>query len=325
MLNKITLQVARIWALPLLAVLFLASCQKMGPVPPPWKNQAKKKTIWEVASSDGRFSLLKAAVARTGLVPALNDKKANLTVFAPTDDAFRAAGFRTVADIAKAPVEVLKSILLYHVVGDEVFATEIPQAANTPVSSLNGQPLYVTRTSAGNVFVNGVKVIIADIDCSNGVIHVVDRVLIPAPGNIVALASGNPNLSFLVAAVIRAGATGTDVAAILSSDGPFTVFAPTNQAFAAAGLTSVEVINNADPAFLLNVLAYHVIAGARVFSSDLVDGADVPTFQGGTLEISLGSGARVKGNANATASNITITDLLATNGVVHVIDQVLLP
>lgn len=325
MLNKITLKNARHWVAFVLVSLFFIGCQKMGPIPPPWKNQAKKKTIWEVAVSDSRFSLLKAAVARTGLVPALNDKKANLTVFAPTNDAFKAAGFNTVSDIAKAPVEVLKSILLYHVVGDEVFAAEIPQASNTPVSSLNGQPLYITRTNSGNVFVNGVKVIIADIDCVNGVIHVVDRVLLPAPGNIVALAASNADLSLLVAAVIKSGETGTDVAAILSSDGPFTVFAPTNQAFAAAGLGTVDAINQADPAFLLNVLAYHVIAGARVFSADLVDGSAVPTFQGGTLEISLGSGATVKGSGNDTVSTITATDLLATNGVVHIIDQVLLP
>ncbi|KYP16257.1 fasciclin domain-containing protein [Flavihumibacter sp. CACIAM 22H1] len=325
MLNKTIVQTVCRWALPLLAILFITGCQKMGPIPPPWKNQAKKKTIWELASSDGRFSLLKAAVARAGLVPALNDKKARLTVFAPTDDAFKAAGYKTVADIAKAPADALKSILLYHFISDELFAAEIPQASNTPVRSENGQPLYVTRTNAGNVFINGVKVIIADIDCSNGVIHVVDRVLIPAPGTIVALAAANPNLSLLVAAVLRAGASGTDVAAILGSDGPFTVFAPTNQAFVAAGLPSVEAINTTDPSFLLNILAYHVLVGTRVFSSDLVNGASVETFQGGSLKISLGSTATVKGNSNTAASKIILTDLVATNGVVHVIDQVLLP
>ncbi|HEU0111649.1 MAG TPA: fasciclin domain-containing protein, partial [Flavisolibacter sp.] len=168
--------------------------------------------------------------------------------------------------------------------------------------------------------VNNAKVIFKDVDASNGVIHVIDHVLMPPTQNLVQLAQSNPDLSTLVAAVVQAGAVG-----LLESDGPFTVFAPTNMAFqnalAALGYSAlVDVPNDA----LLNILAYHLI-GARVFSYNLSDGLMPQTVQGGTVTISLNGGAKVKGNGNSTASNIVAVDILATNGVVHVIDQVLLP
>jgi uncharacterized surface protein with fasciclin (FAS1) repeats len=324
MIHKFNQQKLPLWIGFFIALIALASCDKINVHPKPWNNHTKQKTIVEVVVADARFSLLKTAVVRAGLVDALNDKKANLTVFAPTDEAFKAAGFASAADIEKAPVEALKAILLYHVIGDEVFANEIPQAANTAVNALNNQPLYITRTAGSKVFVNGVKVIMADVDCLNGVIHVINRVLIPAPGNLVKLAQSNANLSLLVAAVLRASQGATNVAAVLSSDGPFTVFAPTNEAFAAIGLGTVEAINKYDCNALANILTYHVI-GARVFSSDLVDGSKPATLQKGTVTISLAGGATVKGKSNTSASKIIATDLLATNGVAHVINQVLLP
>jgi len=133
------------------------------------------------------------------------------------------------------------------------------------------------------------------------------------------MAQANPNLSFLVAAVVTANLQGA-----LSGAGPLTVFAPTNDAFKAAGFPTIASIQAADPAVLTSILTYHVI-GARVFSSDLTDGAQVATLNGEKVTIGLSSGATVKGMSNTSASNITATNMVATNGVIHVIDQVLLP
>lgn len=283
------------------------------------------KTIYQTISGSSQYSFLTAAVNKAGLVDALNETgKNDLTLFAPTNDAFMAAGFNSAADLAKVPDTTLAKILLYHVLDSKVEAAQIPQASNTPVVTLNGQPLYATRTSDGKVFINGVGVTKANIECSNGVIHEINRVLMPATGNIVEAAIANPDFSLLVAAVLRASQGSTDVAAVLSGAGPFTVFAPTNEAFMNAGFANEAAINAADPNTLTSILTYHVIGG-RIFSSDLTDGAMPATVNGEKVTISLTSGAQVKGTSNTTPSNIVATDIVTTNGVIHVIDEVLLP
>jgi len=305
--------------LTLLVGVAVSSCKKSSPGP------GKAKSIYQTISKDQNFSFLTAAVNKAGLVSALDEAgKSDLTLFAPTNDAFKAAGFNGVSDLDAVPVETLKAILLYHVLGSKVEAAQVPQASNTPVATLNGQSIFATRTADNKVFINGVSVIKANIECTNGVIHDINRVLMPATGTIVETAIANPNLSLLVAAVLRASQGSTDVATVLSGAGPFTVFAPTNQAFINAGFADVAAINAADPNTLASILTYHVIAG-RIFSSDLTNGAMPATVNGEKVTISLASGATVKGMSNTTASNIVATDIVTTNGVVHVIDQVLLP
>ncbi len=283
------------------------------------------KSIYETISTDAQYSYLTAAVNKAGLVDALNEpNKSGLTLFAPTNSAFKAAGFNSISDLAAIPAGTLTKVLLYHVLPSKVEAAQIPQASNTPVVTLNPQPIYATRTSENKVFINGVKVIKADIQCTNGIVHGINRVLMPATGTIVETAIGNPNLSLLVAAVLRASQGSTNVAEVLSGTGPFTVFAPVNQAFINAGFADEAAINAADPNTLTTILTYHVIAG-RIFSSDLTDGAMPATVNGEKVTIDLSSGAAVKGNSNATASKIVAADIVTTNGVVHAIDQVLLP
>ena len=138
------------------------------------------------------------------------------------------------------------------------------------------------------------------------------------------MAQADTSLSYLVAAVLRASQGSTNVAQVLSGNGPFTVFAPTNNAFRAAGFATIASIQMADPNTLASILTYHVI-GARVFSSDLSNGEMAPTLNGENVTIGLMSGATVKGMKNTTPSNIIATNIVATNGVIHVIDQVLLP
>jgi uncharacterized surface protein with fasciclin (FAS1) repeats len=308
-------------AIVLLTVSFaLQGCYKFKDYYP-HGGGTEKKTIAAIVASNSDYSLLKLALKKTDLTGAL-DQPGTLTVFAPDNKAFKAAGFDATA-INAAPVDVLKGILLYHVIGSKITASQIPVADNTPVTTLNGKDVFVTSKN-GNVSVNGAHVVKADIMASNGVIHAIDKVLVPPSGNIVELAQGNPNFTYLVAAVLRASQGTTNVAALLTGDGPLTVFAPTNQAFINAGFATIESINAANPDDLTPILAYHVI-GARVFSTNLVDGSTPATLNGETVTIQLSGGAAVKGKSNSSASNISPADLVATNGVVHVIDQVLLP
>jgi uncharacterized surface protein with fasciclin (FAS1) repeats len=326
--------------------LFLVSCQKQSELKPDETGNSnntiaaiiQNKNLVLTLTSDQadasargsagrqvRFNYLAAALARTGLTKELATLDGSYTLFAPTNEAFIDAGFATVQDIMNAPVEVLTPILLYHVLGAEVTSGNVPAGPNAAVTTLNGADAYVTRKPNGSVFINGVQVILADVNAVNGVIHVIDKVLIPPTGNIVQTAiAANPEFTYLVAAVLRASQGSVNVAGLLSGAGPFTVFAPTNQAFINAGFPTIASITNASPAALTPILAYHVI-GARVFSSDLSNGMQPAMFAGGTTTITLTGGPKIKGNSNSTASNIVKTDIVCTNGVIHVIDGVLLP
>lgn len=296
----------------------VTSCDKDDdPVPTP-----EDPTIAEIAASDTSFSFLLAAAVRAGLADELAADGA-LTVFAPTNNAFRAAGYPTVASVEAEDGAALAAILTYHIISGIVEAADVPAGPNAPVTVFSGGTVYATSNSNG-VFINGVEVVSADIPASNGVVHVIERVLIPPSGNIVETAIATADFSYLVAAVLRASEGATDVAAVLSGSGPLTVFAPTNQAFINAGFATIADIQAANPDDLTAILTYHVIDG-RIFSSDLTDGATPATLNGGTVTIDLGATATVKGNANTTASTIVATDVVTTNGVIHVIDQVLLP
>lgn len=280
----------------------------------------EKKSVVDIVTNDPNFSLLEAAVVHANLVDAL--KSETITVFAPTDQAFKAAGFANEAAIKAADKTVISNILLYHVIGSLVPSSDIATKDNAEVTMLSNGKTFVTKNSSG-VSVNGAKVVTADLKAENGaIIHVIDAVLIAETKNIVALAQSNPNLSFLVAAVLRANEGATKVVDILSGAGPFTVFAPTNDAFKAAGFATEAAIKAADPAFLATVLTYHVI-GARVYSTNLTTG-DVVTAQGSKVSINA-TNATVKGVSNSTASKIIAVNIGASNGVVHVIDSVLLP
>ncbi|MET3114977.1 putative surface protein with fasciclin (FAS1) repeats [Pedobacter sp. CG_S7] len=291
-----------------------------------WKKHKnppiQSKNIVEIISSTPNFSLLKTAVVHANLTKVLSGK-GKFTVFAPDNDAFIQAGFDTDAKIKAVPAETMVKILMYHVVGQEIKSTAIATAANTPVKSAADLNVFVTKNASG-VYVNGAKVTQADMMASNGIIHTINNVLMPPAGNIVEAAQGNTNFTYLVEAILRASEGTTNVAQVLSGAGPFTVFAPTNQAFITAGFPTIAAINAADPATLTNILTYHVVAG-RIFSSDLVEGSKPATVNSATLTITLTDGAKVKGNTNTTPSNITSANMVTTNGVIHVIDQVLLP
>ncbi|HEY4539136.1 MAG TPA: fasciclin domain-containing protein [Faecalibacter sp.] len=282
---------------------------------------SSNQTIASIVTSTPAFSTLSQAVTKAGLGATLNGN-GEFTVFAPNNAAFEASGI-TNATLASLTAEQTKDILLYHTLASKVASSAVPAGPNAKVTTAQGDAVYVTKDTRG-VFVNGWKVNQADIMASNGVIHAIERVLIPASGNVVETAQGNENLSYLVAAVVRASQGNTNVANVLASTEGLTVFAPTNQAFINAGFPTIASIQAADPEVLTSILTYHVV-GARAFSSDLSNNQTLGTVQGGNLVVNIGNQVTIKGRANASASVVLAPNTLATNGVIHVIDQVLLP
>ena len=294
--------------------LLIISCDKDD------DNGTTLVTIKDEVASRSNLTLMDLSLEQCGLASTL-DSTATFTVFAPTNDAFVSSGI-SASTIASLTDEQLIDILLYHAINTKYLAADLPAGPNAKIITASGDSIFVTSNSSG-VYVNGVKVLTANILASNGVLHLISKVLMPPVGNIVQAALADTTFTYLAAAVVRASEGTTNVAGVLAGSGIYTVFAPTNQAFRDAGFATVNDINAADPNTLTAILTYHVLAG-RVFSSDLTEGAQPTTLEGGAVTISLLNGAKVKGTGNATAANIVGANIMASNGVIHVIDKVLL-
>jgi uncharacterized surface protein with fasciclin (FAS1) repeats len=318
MKKSILKKVITVSAAAVLFLTILSACSKSDNTTMP---PASSNTITDIVSANSSFSLLKSAVVKAGLATTLSGT-GPFTVFAPSDTAFTGSGI-TSAVISSLSGSQLSAILLYHTLPAKIMAADVPAGPNAKVVTAGGDSVFVTKNASG-VFVNGIPVTQADIAADNGVIHAIARVLLPPASNLVQVAQADTALTYLVAAVLRASTGSTNVADVLSSGGIFTVFAPTNDAFRAAGFPTIASINTADPNTLTSILTYHVLSG-RAFSSDLTEGAKPATLNGATVTISLAGGATVKGNSNSSKSNIMATNIMASNGVVHKIDQVLLP
>lgn len=299
-----------------------------------------KKNIVEIAISKPIFSSLVAAVLKTGLAGALSDASAKLTVFAPTNAAFAGLGapFNNAANIAKisdaAQIAFLKNVLLYHVLGAKVTSGQISNGGSSAITikaagTANDNTVYFSK-SYGLIRVNGSSnVIRANISATNGVIHVIDKVLLFPTNTIAGIAIGNANFSTLVAALVK-----TNLAGVFAAKGDFTVFAPVNAAFAELGAPFNNAANiNAisDPATiaaLANILKYHVV-GSRNFTWDLGIFRSITTIAAApnnklTTILGYNSGF-VKGDKNFSYAFIMPADILATNGVIQAINKVLLP
>lgn len=305
------------------AATFIAACGSDDDDNP---RPAAPVSIAETAQSAGLTALL-AAATKAGLAPTLSDDSQNLTVFAPTDAAFTSMATSLGFADAGAMVDALSAsdlakILQYHVLAGRKTAADL-------VAAGSGQPtLYSFDGSATTLAVNsssGVKltdavlteatVTTADVAATNGVVHVIDKVLVP-PGvlNVVQMAQLNPAFSTLVGAVVSA-----DLAATLSGTGPFTVFAPTNAAFASIAST----VAGLSPTQLSTVLTYHVLAD-EVLSTEIPFGVAVATVSGQNITINAGTPPTIT-DTTPTAANIAATDIRGSNGVIHVIDKVLIP
>ena len=281
------------------------------------------KNSAELVTSNDKLTLLTAAINRAGLATILAGT-GPFTLFAPSDDAFRAAGYADVAAINAVPVATLNTILLYHVVsGTALAGADFPAGQTAVPTSVSGNaPLYVSKAGS-SVSVNKSRVA-QETRATNGVIQVIDQVLMPPAGNVLQIVQADTSLSLLTAAAVRGGAA---VTSALGGTTPITVFAPTNVAFRAAGFADTSAINKAPVAILTAVLTNHVLAPARAYSPTLVNGP-ITTFGGGSVTVAVGSNRAVtllsKGNGT-TIANVIKADINATNGVVHKIDKVLLP
>lgn len=275
-------------------------------------HPSPKADIVDTAVSAGSFKTLVAAVKAAGLVETLKGD-GPFTVFAPTDEAFASLPEGTVESLLRPENKAkLQAILTYHVVPGKVEAADVMKLSGA--KTVQGQQIDIVAKD-GHVTVDGAKVVKTDIETSNGIIHVVDRVLLPADKDIVETAAGNPSFRTLVAAVKAAGLVKT-----LQGDGPFTVFAPTDDAF--AKLPEGTVANLLKPENkdqLVSILTYHVVAG-KVLSGDVVKLSSAKTVNGKAAKVAVtDTGVKIDG------ANVVATDIEASNGVIHVIDSVILP
>jgi len=272
-------------------------------------------TITEIAAGDENFTTLVSALEQTNLTGVLSGT-GTFTVFAPTNAAFDALGI----DLSTLSDEALTEVLLYHVLGSTVMSGDIASGqtyVSTAAQTGPGNTALSLLVEGGNgVVLNGsAQVTTADLEASNGVIHVINEVLLPL--DVVGHAAANNNFTSLVGALDAAEG---DLVTTLQGDGPFTVFAPLNTAFDAISSVTATL----SPTELANVLTYHVVSPANVLSSTLTDGQVVDALNGDSFTINIGSAVTIT-DASSNDVGIVIVDVQGTNGVIHVLDAVLLP
>ena len=312
--------------------LVVAACAPATPEPTPEPTEeptemmteepteepmAAPQSIVDIAVADGRFETLVAALQAAGLAETLAGE-GPFTVFAPTDEAFDKLPEGTVESLLE-DIPALTDILLYHVVSGEVLAEDVAQLESAETLLLDES--VSIRVENDMVYINDAQVIIQDIMASNGVIHVIDTVLLPpaeeaeeeSMGSIVDIAVADGRFETLVAAVQAAG-----LAETLSGEGPFTVFAPTDDAFDKLPEGTVEGLLEDIPA-LTDILLYHVVEGT-VLAEDVSELFKAETLLEESVSIRV-----QEGNVYINDAMVIITDIMADNGVIHVIDTVLLP
>lgn len=269
------------------------------------------KDIVETAVEAGSFNTLATALKAADLVSVLQGE-GPFTVFAPTDEAFAKVPSEALNGLLKPEnKDKLTAVLTYHVVAGNVSSKQVVEL--TGATTVNGQRVDI-KVEDGKVFVDGAQVVTTDIECDNGVIHVIDSVIMPASDNIVETAKSAEMFGTLLAA---AGAAG--LADVLGTE-ELTVFAPTDEAFAKLPEGTVEsLLKPENKNKLIDILKYHVVAG-RVYSDDALKAESAATLQGAPVTIGVSNG-----EAMVNKAKLIKTDLDASNGVIHVIDSVLMP
>ncbi|MDE0869971.1 MAG: fasciclin domain-containing protein, partial [Candidatus Poseidoniaceae archaeon] len=268
------------------------------------------KDIPRTAQCTGIHDSLVAGVIQAELLATLQGT-GPFTLFAPTDQAFTDAGIDLASLDTPEGKAALTDILLYHVVAGEVASSAVTDCMSA--TAVNGQPLSFTVD--GSVMVNGATVTLPDVATSNGVIHVIDKVLTPSesPNDIPRTAQCTGIHNSLVSAVVQA-----ELLTTLQGAGPFTLFAPTDQAFADAGIDLASLDTPEGKAALTDILLYHVLSG-KVPSSAVTECLTATTVNGNPISFTVSDGVMVNG------ANVTLADVNTSNGVIHVIDKVLTP
>ncbi len=268
------------------------------------------QSVFDIIANSNDHTILEAAVMAADLDATLN-ANGPFTVFAPTDAAFEALPEGTIDALLADPSGALTDILLYHALSGDVRSVQLSDGQSA--GTINGKDINVSINADG-VFINGAQVVIADLVADNGVVHVIDAVLLPPSVSVVDVIVGSEDHNILEAAVLAAGLETT-----LSGDGPFTIFAPTDAAFEALPEGTIDALL-ADPSGdLTDILLYHAISG-DIRSTDLSDGQTAATINGKDITVSITNEGVFINDAQ-----VTVVDLVTDNGVIHVIDAVLLP
>ncbi len=322
MLSKATKALMALYLL--LSLSFFTSCKKEDPEAKP-----KPETVAELAETNPELSMLADALGKSNLEEDISPY-GPVTVFGPTNDAFQELldsneAWESINDL---PVQTLMNVLSFHVVEGNIMSTDLSDTyLKTYAKGPNQEALSLQVNTADGVVFNGnATPVLVDLEFSYGVLHAIDKVMLPP--NIVTLALNNSNFSSLVEALTDSRHT-TDFVALLSEEGPFTVFAPTNEAFEAllASNEAWESLSDIPIETLEAVLTYHVLGDANVQADQLSDG-DLTMLGGGTLTIDLTEGAQIMTSSGQTV-NILVgeatNDVQGTNGVIHAVDAVLIP
>lgn len=300
------------------ATLFFTSCKDEEVIP-------DLPSIVEIATGNSNFDSLVVALVRADLVGALNGT-GPFTVFAPTNAAFvdllDTLGLDAISEI---DIDLLTSVLLFHVVEGNVKSTDLTTGYVPTLNSTgpgDTKPSLFVDLTSGVKFNGNAGLVTPDVMASNGVVHVIDAVMLPP--DVTDLAISNSSFSDLVGLLSDA-----DLVETLKGDGPFTVFAPTNAAFDSLlvelGYASLAgMASDLGSDFIAKVLKNHVVSGANVLSSTLTDGQVVSPVDGDDITINIGTTVTIT-DANDRVSTITAVDVQGTNGVIHVINKVILP
>lgn len=286
--------------------------------------------IMDIVAADDRFDTLEAAVKAAGLADTLASANNTFTVFAPTDAAFAALPAGTVESLLADPKGALTDVLLYHVVAGKLDSGAV--LASRSLTTAQGTSLNVNLRS-GLPYVNDSQIVITDIQAKNGIIHVIDAVLVPssspAPAKgteqmdkdaaalptIAEIAIADGRFNTLVAAL-----TAADLAGVFLAPGDYTVFAPTDDAFAALPAGTIEALLANPKGALTTILLYHVV-GDSLSRDQIATDTFIPTLEGRALTVNR-SGSNI---IDISGAKLLITNIQASNGIIHVIDSVLIP
>lgn len=271
-------------------------------------------TIYQEIAGANNYTILEAAINKADLQSTL-EGSGSFTIFAPNDNAFVSAG---ITDLNDYSADELAAILQYHVVDSEIDFAAL--SGQDEVETLNGT-VYVTPFNDNNFLNARAGFLQADAEATNGVIHVIDRVLFPPENEISAIITESEGLSILEEALLQVG-----VENVLTGSGPYTIFAPSDDAFTALlDELDVTTINELSDEQLMDILQYHIVSD-RVFSTELVAG-DQGTLLGQNFAIDFEGNSIVITDDNETSEDAVVVagDFLGTNGIVHIVDEVLLP
>lgn len=300
-------------ALPLLALL-LVSCKDEGEIRP--------ETISDVIQNDSRFTVLRSVLKQGGMSDAL--RTGSYTLFAPTDEAFRKMSITDPGQVGSLSRDSLRAVVQYLMLDSLHLAKDFDALNKKQIKAFDNSNLFITK-DAGRFLVNMANVIQADIMADNGVIHAIDHVPSTSKFTLAGWISANPSFSFFAEMATRAFAANPDLANQLTSENSsFTLFAPANEAFIASGFATIDDITNSDPVILTSILTAHILPKAY-FTTDLATGQYV-SVGGHPLLIGVDGKITVSAEQNSgTLPTITRSDILTKNGIIHVVDRVLLP